>query len=36
MNIQQNMLYDNDDDEILEFINHWQRPYIVRGIINHV
>jgi len=27
MNIQPNLLFDDDDDEILEFINYRRRPY---------
>jgi len=35
MNIQPNLLFDDDDDEILEFINYRRRPYTVRDRINH-
>ncbi|CAI6372056.1 unnamed protein product [Macrosiphum euphorbiae] len=36
MNIQPNLLFDDDDDEILEFINYRRRPYTVRDRINHM
>jgi len=35
MNIQPNLLFDDDDGEILEFINYRQRPYTVRDRIDH-
>lgn len=35
MNIQTNLFYNDDDEEILEFINYRRRPYYtVRDIIN--
>jgi len=36
MNIQPNLLFDGDDDEILEYINYRRRPYTVRDGINHM
>jgi len=36
MNIQPYLLFDDDDDEILEFINYRRRPYTVRDRINHM
>ncbi|CAI6359257.1 unnamed protein product [Macrosiphum euphorbiae] len=36
MNIQPNLLFDDDDDEILEFNNYRRRPYTVRDRINHI
>lgn len=36
MNIKLNLLCDDDDEKILEFINYCGRPYTVRERIKHM